>query len=124
MKPSHMTSDAGAWRTALKTHRVLIGLFLVGAALRLVLLCYVSPNAIIVPDEMLYANLARAIHLGQPFNVHGQPVSFHALLYPLLISPVYALPTAANRQLVLQVLNTLLMASAGRPALARARRRG
>lgn len=124
MKPSHMTSDAGAWRTALKTHRVLIGLFLVGAALRLVLLCYVSPNAIIVPDEMLYANLARAIHLGQPFNVHGQPVSFHALLYPLLISPVYALPTAANRLLVLQVFNTLLMASAVIPAYALARRMG
>lgn len=110
-----------AW---LRAHGALLAILAVGAVLRLALLRFVSPNAYIVPDEMLYANLARAIHLGQPLNVHGQLVSFHAVLYPLLISPVFALPSAANRLLVLQVINTLLMASAAIPAYLLAKRMG
>jgi len=61
-------------------------------------------------DEMLYYNIARSIANGTGVLYMGQPADYSSILYPLVISPVYALfPDGANYFRLIQLWNILLM---------------
>lgn len=100
-------------------------LYAVGCGVRLVLLTlFCSHNLFVMPDEILYFNMARSLHLGEGLAIRGQAVTFTAILYSTLISPLYALPAGANIHYAIQILNTLVMHTAVFPAFALAKRFG
>lgn len=105
--------------------RLSLGLLLVYAvfvALRIVLATQLSLIPQIRPDEPLYFNLARSLWTAGEVSVRAQPITYDSLLYPLLLSPLFALPKSVNMMQAIQVLNALLMNAAIFPAWALARR--
>lgn len=99
-------------------------LYVLGCVTRYWLLTYCLPNPYVVPDEMLYYNLSRSLHLGEGLTVRGQSVTFVAILYSLLLSPLYGLPVGNDIMGAAQLVNTLLMNAAVFPAFALAKRLG
>ena len=77
----------------------------------------------IMVDELIYSELARSVAAGDGFEVRDVPASGFSLVYPVLISPAYALfdalPTAYA---AVKTLNALLMSLAAVPAYFLARR--
>ena len=45
----------------------------------------------IMVDELIYSELGRSLAAGDGFQVRGAPASGYSLVYPVLISPAYAL---------------------------------
>lgn len=77
----------------------------------------------IMVDELIYSELARSVAAGDGFRVRDVPASGFSLVYPLLISPAYALfeqlPAAYG---AVKTVNALLMSLAAVPAYLLARR--
>jgi hypothetical protein len=69
----------------------------------------------VMTDELLYERLA--ISIAQPGlpRVHGEIVDVYALLYPLLLAPVFALVSLPQAVVVAHALNGILFASAAIP---------
>ena len=107
---------------AAKAGIALAVLYVLGCAVRIFLLQYVSPNPYIAPDEPLYMNLARALWNGEGVQLRGQPVTFKAILFPLIMSPLYALPAGSDIFGIGQIVETLIMSCAVFPAYALARK--
>lgn len=103
---------------------VLIAIYTFFIMIRVLLRSYSSPNPYIVPDEMLYYNLSRSIHLGQGLSVHGQPVSFISILYSILLSPLYGLPVGKDIFGTAQLVNIVLMNTAVFPVYFLSKRLG
>jgi 4-amino-4-deoxy-L-arabinose transferase-like glycosyltransferase len=77
----------------------------------------------IMVDELIYSELARSFAAGDGFQVRDAPASGFSLVYPILISPAYALfdslPTAYA---AVKTLNALFMSLAAVPVYFLARR--
>lgn len=105
--------------------KVLISLILAyaaGVAARYCIGILTSQNPFVMPDEALYANIARSIADGGGIALRNQPVTYTNVLYPLLLSPVYALSDAGAQFRIIQLLNCLFMNLAVFPAYGIAKR--
>ncbi|HEX5800411.1 MAG TPA: glycosyltransferase family 39 protein [Gaiellaceae bacterium] len=77
----------------------------------------------IMVDELIYSELARSLAAGDGFQVRGAPAGGFSLVYPVLISPAYALFDALpDAYAAVKTLNSLLMSLAAVPAYFLARR--
>lgn len=95
---------------------LLLIVYLGSVALRTLLSYYFLPYMCILIDENLYFNLAQSIWSEGIVAYHGQPMNYDSLLYPLVISPFFALPASVNIQRVLQLFNAFLINAAIFPA--------
>jgi hypothetical protein len=74
-------------------------------------------------DELIYSDLAKSVARSGRFAVRGHTDIGHSLVYPLLISPVYAVTTSGvNAFSAIQALNALLMSLVAIPTYLLARR--
>lgn len=101
---------------------LLLLLYVGFSSLRIALSFCFSQNPSIMPDEALYLNLARSLWSASEVSLRGQPVTFDSLLYPLVLSPLLALPKEINLFRAIQIANALLINTAIFPAFALARR--
>lgn len=102
----------------------LTGLVAVSAIARFVVSLR-SPVPWIFPDEWIYAELAKSVSQSGRFDVWGTvwPVRTSGPLYPILVSPAYALTSSGEDALiVIKALNALFMSLAAIPAYLLARR--
>lgn len=77
----------------------------------------------IMVDELIYSELARSFAAGDGFLVRGAPASGYSVVYPILISPAYALfDSLPDAYAVVKTTNALLMSLAAVPAYFLARR--
>ena len=77
----------------------------------------------IMVDELIYSELARSVAAGEGFQVRDVPAAGFSLVYPLLISPAYALFDALpDAYAAVKTLNALFMSLAAVPAYLLARR--
>jgi phosphoglycerol transferase len=77
----------------------------------------------VIPDEIIYSDLARSIGLGHLPAVRGVTTLGYGVLYPVFIAPAWALVgTTHGAYIVALALNSILMASAAVPAYLLARR--
>ncbi len=109
MKLTHPGKDKTVWLW-------LLLVYLAGVALRILIAQFASQNPFVMPDEALYANIARSIADGTGVMLRNQPVTYTNILYPLLISPVYAFADAGTQFRIIQIINCLLMNLAVFPA--------
>lgn len=100
----------------------LLSLFMAAVAVRLLLALLLKRNPTITPDEALYTNIAKSL-LGQgEILFRGQPARYAYLLYPLLLSPLYALlPAGTDFLHAAQFVNICLISSVVFPAYYAAR---
>jgi len=87
--------------------------FVLAFALRLLLGHWLGPILLnVYPDEFRYLHLAKSIAEGGPLLIRGLPASYQKILYPLLISPVFAIVRNSVAQVkIVEVINCLVMAS-------------
>jgi hypothetical protein len=81
-----------------------------------------SPSPWILPDEILYSELAKAIAEGTEPAVRGVPALTWGVVYPVLVAPAWAAfadPVSAYHAAL--VINALVMSSAAIPAYLLAR---
>jgi hypothetical protein len=97
-------------------------LFALGVVLRFGLARITSANPFVMPDELLYSNIARSLISGDGVSFRNQPIMFTNLLYPFLISPVYAFAPPGLEFRAIQLFNALVMNLAVFPAYFIARR--
>ena len=77
----------------------------------------------IMVDELIYSELARSIAAGDGFQVRDVPAGGFSLVYPILISPAYALfDSLPDAYAAVKTLNALYMSLAAVPAYLLARR--
>ncbi len=77
----------------------------------------------IMVDELIYSELARSIASGDGFQVRDVPAGGFSLVYPILISPAYALfDSLPDAYGAVKTLNALYMSLAAVPAYLLARR--
>jgi len=77
----------------------------------------------IMVDELIYSELARSFAAGDGFHVRDAPASGFSLVYPILISPAYAVFDALpDAYTAVKTMNALLMSLAAVPAYLLARR--
>lgn len=77
----------------------------------------------IMVDELIYSELARSFAAGDGFEVRDHAASGFSLVYPVLISPAYAVFDALpDAYAAVKVLNALFMSLAAVPAYYLARR--
>lgn len=100
----------------------LILIYIGGIVLRYVIGIFASQNPFIMPDEDLYANIARSIANGSGISLRNQPLTYTNILYPLLISPAYVFFRAGTQYRVIQLLNCIFMNLAVFPAYGIARK--
>ncbi len=99
----------------------LIFMYIGGVALRYIIGLIASQNPFVMPDEALYANIARSIVNTDAISLRNQPITYTNILYPLLISPVYMLSGAGMQFRMIQLINCLVMNLAVFPAFGIAR---
>ena len=87
-----------------------------------VLLSVFPKTATTYYDELFYLELAQNIHLRNTLTVYGAPLNFTKLLYPLLLSPFYAVKDPVLRIQLISAFNALLTSSALIPAYLLSRR--
>jgi len=74
-------------------------------------------------DELIYSELARSFAAGDGFHVRDAPASGFSLVYPILISPAYAVFDALpDAYAAVKTMNALMMSLAAVPAYLLARR--
>lgn len=112
-KRRHTAQSRAVWLTLL---------YAVGTILRIALAFTQSANPVIMADESLYFNIARSLATSGEAALRGQPVGYGYMLYPLILSPLMALPQSVDMHRAIQVLNALIMNLAIFPAAALARR--
>lgn len=117
-----VTEGSAARAVRVPAPALLAGMVLVAATVH-GLLALRSPSPWIMPDELIYTELAKSLGDGELPSIRGE-VSFHyGLGYPLLLAPIWALfehvPTAYA---VTKVWNALLMSLAAVPGYFLARR--
>jgi hypothetical protein len=97
-------------------------LVVVSAAIRFQLARGVAAPWIMV-DELIYSELAKSIASGGHFLVRDQPTGAYGFVYPLLISPAYALFHAVpDAYTAAKAINAVVMSLAAVPAYLLARR--
>ena len=77
----------------------------------------------IMVDELIYSDLARSIAAGDGLQVRDVPASGYSLVYPVLISPAYALfDSLPDAYAAVKTMNALFMSLAAVPTYLLARR--
>ncbi len=84
--------------------------FLIGVLLRYMASCYMK-NPTIYWDELKYYDLARSIFHGFGLTVCNTPTNFQKILYPVVLSPLFAVRNVEMRIRLIALLNSLLMNS-------------
>jgi hypothetical protein len=102
-------------------HLVLAAIVIVSAVARLIA-SYPRAMPRYLPDEFLYAELARSIGRGDGVSVLGQPTAFPALLEPLLTAPLWTAATTETSIHLTQAYHSIAMALAAVPVYLIARR--
>lgn len=110
------TASITARLRSIQPRWVLLLLFLAGVAARLTACLNLSQNPFVMPDEAIYANIARSLWDGSGVTLRDQPLTYTNLLYPLVISPAWALDLPWSPFRTVQVMNCLLMNLAVFPA--------
>jgi hypothetical protein len=115
--------SARARVAALGSAWALVGLVAVSFVIRWALAgLHATPT--LLPDEFLYAELARGIaEHGRP-SIHGEAVTFPALLQPLLTAPFWLADEPATAYRLTQGFHALAMSVAAVPVFALCRRIG
>ncbi len=90
--------------------------YLCSVAARFLIGLLASQNPFVMPDEALYANIARSIAGGFGVTLRNQELTYTSLAYPLMISPIYLLFGAGQQFRAIQALNCLVMNLAVFPA--------
>ena len=96
-------------------------LLLISTAVRF-LLSFYSKTAVTYNDELFYLELSQNIWLRGTLNVYAAPIRFTKLLYPLLLSPFYAVDDGLLRTRLISAFNTLLISSSLIPGYLLAKR--
>lgn len=98
--------------TTITTTSTLLSLFLSGVAVRFLLAIILKRNPTITPDEALYVNIAKSLISQGEILFRGQPARYAYLLYPFLLTPLYALlPLGTDFLQAVQLLNSCLICS-------------
>jgi len=84
--------------------------------LRYLIAILTSQNPFIMPDEALYANIARSLISGDAISLRNQPLTYTNILYALLISPIYSIFKAGAQFRMIQLFNCIVMNLAIFPA--------
>ena len=87
-----------------------------------VLLSLFPKTACVYNDELFYLELAQNIWNRGSFTVYTTPLHFTKLLYPLLLSPFYAVKDGALRVQLISAFNALLLSSSLIPGYLLAKR--
>ena len=123
-----MTSvDTGAYRTARAPSAAAVlsrrrALLWVGVAAGLSALVHMAAALDlsapwVMPDELIYSELAKSVGDGSLPSVRGEATLGYGLLYPILIAPAWALfDDPANAFLAAKVVNAVVMSLAAFPA--------
>jgi hypothetical protein len=120
-------------RTMFKRARVLLGrlpvsVWLAGLVLSSVAYRLLTAMPIagpwIVPDELVYADLARSFGTTGHFAIRGEPFSAWSFgpLYPILIAPIFRFADPTTAYVLVKTANSLLFSLAAVPAYLLARR--
>jgi len=105
-----------------RRNTIALGTLVASAAVALAVLASRVRDWVVMTDELQYAKLASAIGDGALLpTLRGEHVSASAQLYPMLLSPLYALLDAPSAFVTAHVLNGILYASAAVPAYLLAR---
>ena len=115
-------NSTGNKRAVLFMWLALILFYLVSVGVRYLLTLKFSVSPCIMPDEGLYANLARALYDGDILSMRGQPITYNNILYPYLFSFFYSLPPTIDLFRTVQFLNCAMMCLAVFPTYFIARR--
>ncbi|MDX6397120.1 MAG: Dolichyl-phosphate-mannose-protein mannosyltransferase, partial [Gaiellaceae bacterium] len=100
-----------------------LGVLVVVSALLRFQLSRDSPGPWIFVDELVYAELAKSLAAGGELLVRDVPVSGYGVVYPLLISPAWALfDRLPDAYAAAKAINAVLMSLAAVPAYLLARR--
>lgn len=109
-------------RPAVQNAALLLLIYILFVAARYLLATLTHLYPTIVIDELLYYDIAKSIAAGKGILFLGQPAYYTSFLYPLALSPVYAVfPEGTNYMRVFQLWNALLMNLSLFPAYALAR---
>jgi hypothetical protein len=99
----------------------LTGLITLSACIRFVFAWWV-PAPWILPDELKYSELAKSFASTGHFAIRDVPGLGLGPLYPLVISPAYAVSNLPDAYLVVKAINSVLMSLAAIPTYLLARR--
>ena len=102
-------SAAAGWTAKLPAGRVLICLYMLFCAVRVLSAMMTTTTPVVMPDSALYMQLSRSILEKGRLLFKGQPIRYEYTLYPLLLSPLHLLPEGVSFFRAAQVLNVLLM---------------
>jgi hypothetical protein len=99
------------------------GIVVLSATVRLAIAA-ATPAPWILPDELVYSELARSFAETAQFAVRGDPWSSWSFgpLYPILIAPLYEVATPATAYLLAKMVNCMLFSTAAVPAYFLSRR--
>lgn len=112
---------AGAVLTA-RPYVTLLILYLITVILRRMMVFAAGELPFIMPDEIRYMNIAHSIFTKSEILIRHQPSAYTAILYPLVLAPLYALPDNINIFRAMQYLNILMMHATIFPVYALARK--
>lgn len=111
-----------SWLDACKPVYIIIGFYAIAVIIRYAMACFTSNGPTIYIDEGLYINIARGLTGAGEVTYRGQPVSYVYLMYPLLLTPLFLLPSSVDLFRAVQLWNILIMTSAIVPGYLLARR--
>jgi hypothetical protein len=100
----------------------LIVIYLAGVVFRFAIGFVTSRNPFVMPDEVLYSNIARSLISGDGVSLRNQSITYTNLLYPILISPIYAFARAGAQFRMILFFNAVVMNLAIFPTYQIARR--
>ena len=101
--------------------RGFLWILVLSTAVRLLLSVF-NKTAVTYNDELFYLELAQNLFRRGSLTVYGTQISFTKLLYPLLLSPFYAVTDGVLRTRLISGFNALLVSSALVPGFLLARR--
>lgn len=81
-----------------------------------------SPSPWIVPDELIYADLARSLGGGHLPSIRGVVSWDYGIAYPLILAPIWTVSDGATAYDLAKVLNAIVLSLAALPAFYLARR--
>ncbi|SFP37725.1 hypothetical protein SAMN04487928_101151 [Butyrivibrio proteoclasticus] len=81
---------------------------------------YIISNYSIKPetyrDELIYIGVVKSLVRGETFRVHGVPIPFLNILYPLVLSPAFMITDTVIRMRVVVLINSILISLTFYPA--------
>jgi len=98
-----------------------LGLIVGAGALVHALLALRSPSPWIVPDELIYSELAKSIAAGHLPAVRGVTTFGYGLVYPIVVAPAWLLTRITSAYAAAKVINAVLISLVAVPAYALAR---